>query len=116
MADLSSELEIILMDFRNGTEEAIEKVANEVADEAIEKLKSTSPKKRPKYYMGWGKKKVNKAVVICNKKYPGLTHLLEHGHATRNGGRARAIPHIKPVEDFVIKSYQDKLKKEIESL
>lgn len=33
--------------------------------------------------------------VVYSKK-PGLPHLLEKGHATRNGGRSRAYPHVAP--------------------
>lgn len=36
---------------------------------------------------------------VYNKKYYQLTHLLEKGHQSRNGGRVRAFEHIGPVND-----------------
>lgn len=48
---------------------------------------------------------------IYNKKYPGLPHLLEYGHATKNG-TGRVYPdtpgreHIKPVEEKVISEFE----------
>lgn len=46
---------------------------------------------------------------IHNKKHYQLTHLLEYGHATRNGTRTREFRHIEPVEVYCT----DRLEKDI---
>ena len=52
--------------------------------------------------------------IIYNDHY-SLPHLLEHGHVTRNGTdrnypNTPAHPHIEPVEEKIIKEYEDYLK------
>lgn len=51
--------------------------------------------------------------AIVYNKTPGLAHLLENGHAMRQGGRAQAFPHIKPVEERIIEEFQRELEKRI---
>ena len=46
--------------------------------------------------------------VIYSKK-AGLAHLLEHGHALRNGGRTAAREHIKPVEEDLVKKFEKEI-------
>ena len=79
----------------------------EVAKEAAQKLKGTSPKRTGAYAGGWTTRRMGEMeVVTCNSAKPGLTHLLENGHVIRNKkgtyGRVRAIKHIKPVEEWAI--------------
>lgn len=59
-------------------------------------------------YIGGFKSRISKAGgltigEIGNKAEPGLVHLLEHGHATLNGRRTRAFPHMEPAKDEIEK-------------
>lgn len=50
---------------------------------------------------------------IYNKDVPGLPHLLENGHAKRGGGRVQGRPHIKPVEETIVKEFEAEVKKDL---
>lgn len=108
-----------LQDYKEDISEVVEKVSNKVGKEATDELKNTSPTGyRKSYAKGWRLKKDksgrNKYIVkIHNKTDYQLTHLLEFGHATRNGGRTRAFPHIRPTEEKYKKVFEKELKKEI---
>lgn len=78
--------------------EDLEKAKIEVAKLGVRKIKEKSPVKTGDYKRGWRRKKTRTGQIIHNKDEYRLTHLLEHGHAKRNGGRTKAQPHIKPVE------------------
>ena len=64
-----------------------------------------------RYGSGWKAEiteqtRLKTVVTIHNAKYPGLPHLLEYGHLTRNGKRTTPRPHIKPVEDQITKEFE----------
>lgn len=113
----AEEIELAIGDYLNEYSEEVKKnikdIADKVSEEAIEELKTTSPKKTGKYAKAWKGKKEGNKITIYNTKGQ-LTHLLEHGHALWQGGRARAFPHIKPVEQKLIKKYEQEVKKAIE--
>lgn len=119
---LDRELMKYLNEYKEDISEIVEKVANEVGKEAVTELKTVSPKGfRKEYHKGWRVKKdkigKNRYIVkIHNKTDYQLTHLLEFGHATRNGGRTKAIPHIRPVEEKYSKKFEQELKEKIRRL
>lgn len=69
-----------------------------------------------KYASGWTTQietgRVSTQGTIYNKT-PGLPHLLEYGHALRQGGRTTGRAHIKPVEEALVKEFESKVKKEL---
>ena len=44
-----------------------------------------------------------------------LTHLLVHGHATRNGGRTKADPFLQNALDTVLPEYETAVKEAVQS-
>lgn len=108
---LAKEIEKTLQDFVGVTEEACEKGVLETANDAVQALRNAHPSGSgvydswDDYNSGWTKRKSGQKTklkgiqaIIWNEKHYRLTHLLEKGHALANGGRARAFPHIAPVE------------------
>lgn len=67
-----------------------------------------------RYAKGWTSKfeagRLSSQGVIFNKDVPGLPHLLEHGHANRNGGRTPGRVHIANVEEQLVKEFEQKVK------
>lgn len=108
----------ILRDYSQEIQEGIENAAIDVAKEGVKRLKASknSYKVRTgKYNKSW-KSKVEKGlnyihVSVHNSKYGSLTHLLENGHATRNGGRTKKYVHIKPVEEYINKTFEQEVDK-----
>lgn len=113
---ISNELKI----YADEVKEALEESQGEIAKEGVKTLKRTSPKgkSKKKYSTGWATKKETErtgtTTIIYNKNKPGLTHLLEKGHAKRGGGRVAGIEHIAPVEAEIIKKYEEAIKKAVQ--
>lgn len=122
--ELEKALTEYLEDYVEDIEEDVEDTVNTVAKEAKQELVQTSPKsemvRKTKYYKGWTvknggrtRKKHYYEKVVWNKTNYQLTHLLEFGHATRNGSRTTPQPHIRPVEEKYGTKFADLLEKKI---
>lgn len=102
----------ILNEYSYEIQEGLENEAQSIAKQAVADLKATKNTykiRTGKYNKGW---RVNtqkgRGIISCtvwNATDWQLTHLLENGHITRNGGRTRAFVHIKPVEDKYVNKY-----------
>lgn len=110
--NIADEISRILSQYTEEVEEEIEEAKEITAKETVADLKKTSPKNTGDYRKGWKITTRKGAKIIHNKKYQ-LTHLLEHSHALRNGGRSTPQPHIKPAEEKAIENYIKRVEKAI---
>jgi hypothetical protein len=112
--DLQSEIIRELQRYSRLVAEDVEDAKKETAAELVNDLERTSPEKTGDYKKGWRIKKSGNKLIIHNKTDYQLTHLLEHGHAKRNGGRVAAKVHIRPAEDKAIREYLNKIEQAVE--
>lgn len=108
-------------------EDAVETASKE-ARAKLRAVKSFNPDRHPTgaYSRSWTYRKdadsrIRATGHVYNAKHYRLTHLLEHGHVSRNGtGRTfdpvRAYEHIGPVNDWAADALPEQIKKEIEKL
>lgn len=119
---LSKEIMRVLEGYVDDISNIVEKDANEIAKEALSAIKQESPRgATEEYYKGWKIKKIKKvknmySVKLYNKDHYQLTHILEFGHTTADGGHTEAQPHIRPVEQEYSKKFENKLRQDIGGL
>src|SRR5690625_3410569 len=110
---LVDEITRALKEYTSEVEEGMEKAKQKVAKKGAKTLRETSPKKTGRYAKGWTATKQGTNYTIHNKDRYQLAHLLEFGHAKRGGGRVPGKAPIGPVEEQVIKEYEDEVEKVI---
>lgn len=100
---LATTIEYELMTYSDTVSEIIGEAVEIVAKEVNDEIKAHVTFKQPtgKYVKAFRIKKSpydskhnHGRIWYAAAPHYRLTHLLEHGHALRNGGRSRAFPHI----------------------
>lgn len=101
---LAAEVMEGLRDFSDEVAEGMKESIKEAADVVKNDIRSNAPKNTGAYAKSWTSKKTAEkehsiTVTVYSKNRYQLTHLLEHGHAKRGGGRVPAQPHIADAEE-----------------
>lgn len=122
MANSILDVKDILNEYSMDIQEGIDKEAQDTAKQAANELKgvkNTYKIRTGEYNKGWRvNTKKGRGIINCtvwNATNWQLTHLLENGHTTRNGGRTRAFVHIRPVEEKYVNQYQRDVEKIIKN-
>ena len=115
--NLQSAVDSILKEYGEEVTENMDEIVKRVGKAGVQALKNESKTKfggTGKYARGWSsqveKLRYGTIVTIYNRT-AGLPHLLENGHAKRNGGRVSGTPHIAPVEERLVQEFTEGIEK-----
>lgn len=120
--NLAKAIQSALKEFEGFTDDAVNKGLSETAKNAARKLRNAHPADAgdwSEYNSGWTVKatKRDKRATVHNADHYQLTHLLEHGHAIKKGGRevghAQAFEHITPVYEEAQTELVENIRKNI---
>ena len=110
VGNLAAEVMQQLNDYAELTTEGMKKAVNDAGKTVRKEIQAGAPTRTGVYAKSWKVKKTNesssKLEVTVHSSKPGLPHLLEHGHAKRNGGRTAALQHIAPAEALGIEQLE----------
>lgn len=115
--ELSVAISAVLSKYSEVTAEKVKDAVKEAGKTVKKEIEKTAPKDTGAYRKSWKVKTTRETensieVVVHSKTKYQLAHLLEHGHAKRNGGRTPAQPHIAPAEQKGIEQFE----KDIEAI
>lgn len=109
--ELSEAIGGLLDDYNREVINATKVEAKKHMDTLVKETKNTAPKKTGKYKRAITSKKEwenhlgVEYVWYVKAPHYRLSHLLEYGHAKRNGGRTKAFHFIKNATDPIVDSY-----------
>ena len=116
--DMADEIMKGLTEYAELSDSAMKKAVRKTAKTVKEEISANAPKRTGRYAKSWTTKKTKEnshtlEMTVHSKDRYQIAHLLEHGHAKRNGGRVAARPHIEPAEQHGEELLESLIKKEI---
>ncbi len=109
--DFTIDLSDILTEYTNEITKAVKVETEKAMKDLVDETKATAPKNRPKYHKSIASRTSfedsRKVVKQWYVKAPEhrLTHLLNNGHQTRNGGRVEGTGFLSDAVDKIEKNY-----------
>ena len=93
-----------LQEYADLAAEDMKAAVRKAGNAAKKDIETNAPERTGAYKKSWAVKTVREnanamEVVVYSRNRYQLAHLLEFGHALRQGGRTRAFPHIAPAEE-----------------
>lgn len=118
--DLTNTVMKELNEYKKITADKLKKEVRKTGNKIKNEIQKNAPIKSGAYKKSWKVKTLNERVnslnlVVHSSNRYQLSHLLEFGHALRNGGRSKAKPHIKEEEELGIKEFEENIKRIIEN-
>ena len=120
---LTEAIDETLTIYSNEITAGVKKVAQKKVKELVKRTKATAPvgKRKKHYKSNIASKKLSETSrsisylwYVKGNDYR-LSHLLENGHATRNGGRVEGTHFIKKATDPILEEYEREVKDVIEN-
>lgn len=108
--EIAKELE----EYKGDVSDIVETALSLSLQHGVRELKNNSPKDTGQYAKQWKSEKIKTGRTINGTQMQGvlynnvymLTHLLEFGHANRNGGRTPGKKHIAPAAESASKMFE----------
>lgn len=107
-----------LREYSELADTAMKKAVRKTAASVKKEISANAPKDTGTYAKSWATKKVTEnshklEITVHSKNRYQIAHLLEKGHAKRNGGRVNGKPHIAPAEENGADLLESLIKKEL---
>lgn len=105
-----------LNDYADASAEDVKKAVKDAGKTVQKEIEMSAPKDTGDYSKSWSVKNVKETtnsleVSVHSKGKYQLAHLLEFGHAKRNGGRVNGKVHIATAEELGIKQLQEQIER-----
>ena len=116
IGNFSSEIMRQLEEYKGLTTDGVKAAVKKAGTTVRKQIKATAPSNTGAYAKSWSIKTTRETsnaleVTVHSRNRYQLAHLLEFGHATRNGGRVPAQPHIAAAEEMGIKELETEIER-----
>ncbi|MBQ1511208.1 MAG: HK97 gp10 family phage protein [Selenomonadaceae bacterium] len=104
--------------YAKATREDVKSAVKSSAGTVKKEIKNNAPKRTGTYRGSWKATRTAETadaltMTVHSPKRYMIAHLLENGHAKRNGGRVPGIPHIGPAEEKGVEQLMQELEEKL---
>lgn len=109
-----------LNDYAKVSTEGMKKAVRKAGNTVKKEISANAPKDTGAYAKSWSVKNTKETsnslqVTVHSRNRYQLAHLLEHGHAKRNGGRVAGKSHIAPAEQTGIRQLEEEIERSLKN-